>query len=157
MRMRALVSVMFLLAALAWTSSAGAQATTRTWSETGYLGEPYIVVMDCIPEPLLWTGSVTTVYHETETPSGVSYSAGHTTVDLTVTGTVTGDSYRVIDIRQIYGVAPTGPRDSFTYAFLVIGPGSGDNFQLLAQIRLVVTPSGEVTVDFSRLRTECVG
>lgn len=85
----------------------------------------------CIDEPLHFVGTLTSALRVVETPSGNFLSAGHTHAHPTATGTVTGRTYQVVDIREITtNVDASGGRQGIgAWAFMVVGPGPGNNLR----------------------------
>jgi hypothetical protein len=157
MRKPVLLSLIAMLALLAFPSSAGAQATT----DRSVITEAFDFTLpssECIGEPLHVQGELTSALRVTTPPTGVLLTSGHTHADMTATGLITGDTYRIVDIREIttnlHGVAQQG---TGAFAFLIVGPGPHNNLLVTNQEHITVTPNGDVTANFLNITVKCVG
>ena len=149
-----LLVVMLILAISA--SPAGARAITRRVVLTNSFH--YMFNAQCIDEPLQVRGTVTSILRTTATPTSRLLSGGHTHADMTATGLVTGDIYRIVDIREITtNLQGAGSQDIGAWAYLIVGPGPNNNLLVTNQYHLTVTPAGKVTADFYRVTIKCVG
>lgn len=137
--------------------SAPAGAATERWVFTESFD--YVTGSGCGGESLHVVGTVTSALRVTETPTGKTLTSGHTNADMTATGTVTGDPYRIVDIREITtNVDGDGVRQGIgAWAFLIVGPGPGDNLLVTNQYHVTVTPDGDVTADLFNVTSKCVG
>ncbi len=155
--MRTVVSLFLVtFAALCIVAAASAQATTERIVFTETFDD--VVSVECIGEPLEVTGTVTSALRSTVTPTGSLLTGGHTNADMTATGLISGDTYRVVDIREITtNIGSEALQGIGAWAFLIVGPGAGNNLLLTNQYHVTVTPNGDVTVDFLNITTKCVG
>jgi hypothetical protein len=156
MQMPARIFLLLTLAALALASNAGAQATTTRVVFTEVATGGVVGSDGCLPEPVVLEGAITLRLRTTVTPTGAQLTGGHTSGHLTAIGLVTGDTYQVLDLRQVTTNLTSAFEGITSTRFLVIG-GSNNNLLITNLIHSTLTPSGNVEAVFSRLMVECVG
>jgi hypothetical protein len=154
-----IVGALLVLAGLGIAAPAAGEATVDRVVFTLQVDDVF-PVQECTGEPVRVQGEVTSILRSTVDATGALRSGGHTEGHLIGTGLVTGDTYRVITIREITTnlafegegaiVVGTG-----AWAFLVVGPGPDNNFLVFNQEHFTVTPSGDVVVNFRNITSVC--
>jgi hypothetical protein len=157
MRIRLLLFIGLMLGASGVAPPAGAQATTERLVITEEYD--YVTGNPCSGEPIHVEGTLTSVLRTTTTPNGNVLTAGHTNVDMTGTGTLTGTTYQIVDIREITtNLDENGVRQSVgAWAYLVVGAGPDNNLLVTNQYHVTVTPDGDVVAEIFNVTTKCVG
>ena len=110
----------------------------------------------CLPEPVVLEGTITIRLRTTVSPTGAQLTGGHTSGHLTATGLVSGDTYQVLDLRQVTTNLTSAFEGITSSRFLVIG-GSNNNLLITNLFHATLTPSGNVEAVFSTITAECVG
>jgi hypothetical protein len=158
MRKSALVLAALILVTLSFASIAGAQATTTRIVFTLPVDE-IRPASACIGEDLHIEGELSVFIRMTLTPTGRDLSDGHVTAHLTATGLSTGDTYQVINVgTTITNVGSGGlPFEEVQNAtFRIIGSGTNKTLLSTFSFHFILTPSGDLAVEFDGSTIKCV-
>jgi hypothetical protein len=84
-------------------------------------------------------------------------TGGHSNGHMTATGLVTGDTYQVIELREITTNLGSTSEGTTSSRFLIIGSGPNNKALVENLAHFTLTPTGKVTVDFFTITAKCVG
>jgi hypothetical protein len=136
-----------------------AQATTFTSNEKVPLDQ--IVDNPCTGEPLLLTGELHFLFHETVDANGGLHVQIHFQPQgVSGTGLVSGEQYRGVGVTRSEEYIPPGEVREFTSVnrFYLISAGPSDNLQETATLHVTFNANGEPTAELIRpLETTCAG
>lgn len=123
--------------------------------------EPYnfAFVNPCTGEPVVGTGDLRIMIHETEDERGGVHTTFHLVPENLTAISAAGTQYRVVGSGHEHanGKPDAATTSTFRDMFNMFGEGSADNFKVYAVFHITVNANGEPTAVVENERVQCVG
>jgi hypothetical protein len=101
----------------------------------------------CTGEPMSPVGDIVLTFHEVSDANGGTHVLAQSVFDITLTGLVTGDVYRLVGASHAtLDVTPGASVRVVSGMFQTVGPGPGNNFALIIVELTITNANGELVV-----------